>query len=84
VQRFITGTYSIPATAHGSSSGLWRDTYGFKKIIVAATSTGKLFGIETAKGKTIWNVKLGTGGIDLDMKVGLVFFFYQFSLVLTL
>jgi ER membrane protein complex subunit 1 len=52
------------------AGSLWRDTYGFKKIVVAATATGKIFGIETSKGKIVWSHKLGAEVPDLRMLVG--------------
>ncbi|KAG8838290.1 hypothetical protein FRC18_005206 [Serendipita sp. 400] len=72
VQRFLTGTYSKPVASPANSDepgALWRDVYGFKKIVVAAASTGKVFGIETSKGKIVWNVKLGAGSPDSSLKI---------------
>ncbi|KAG8835265.1 hypothetical protein FRC17_004572 [Serendipita sp. 399] len=72
VQRFLTGTYSKPVASLANldePGALWRDVYGFKKVIVAATSTGKVFGIETSKGKIVWNIKLGAGSPDASLKV---------------
>jgi outer membrane protein assembly factor BamB len=53
-----------------SEEAIWRDTYGLRKMLVVATSTGKVFGIETLKGKIIWSIKLGAGSPDLSIKVG--------------
>ncbi|KIM29172.1 hypothetical protein M408DRAFT_328872 [Serendipita vermifera MAFF 305830] len=81
-QRFATGRYANPSSPSAATSnnaaamtsnvgtdGLWRDTYGLKKIVVMATGTGKVFGIETLKGKVIWSIKLGAGSPDLSMKI---------------
>lgn len=58
-------------TSTGSGDTLWRDTFGLRKIVVVATGTGKVFGIETLKGKIVWTIKLGAGSPDLSMKVHL-------------
>lgn len=59
-QRFFTGQYAIttmtPTT--DSEGALWRDPHGFKKLVVLATSTGKIFGVETQRGGIIWAYKL--------------------------
>lgn len=60
IQRFFTGQYAIttltPTT--DSEGALWRDPHGFKKLVVLATSTGKIFGVETQRGDIVWNFKL--------------------------
>lgn len=38
-------------------------------MIVAATKSGNIFGIETGKGKVVWAIKLGAKSGDLKMKV---------------
>ncbi|XP_067005032.2 ER membrane protein complex subunit 1 isoform X2 [Anabrus simplex] len=38
----------------GQSAGLVRDEFGLHKIIVAATSVGKLFGIDNLSGEILW------------------------------
>ncbi|KDQ19878.1 hypothetical protein BOTBODRAFT_27299 [Botryobasidium botryosum FD-172 SS1] len=59
-KRFVTGSYAhISDATDGSTEGtLWRDTFGFKKIIVAVTSTGKVFGIESGRGHIVWSQRL--------------------------
>ncbi|PVG00098.1 DUF1620-domain-containing protein [Serendipita vermifera] len=72
VQRFLTGAYNqpkVPSQSSNVAGSLWRDTYGFKKIVVAATATGKIFGIETSKGKIVWSHKLGAEVPDLRMLI---------------
>ena len=67
MQRFLTGQYAIttltPTT--DSEGALWRDPHGFKKLIVLATSTGKMFGIETQRGDIVWNFKLTNPNVAL-------------------
>jgi hypothetical protein len=41
-----------------SEGALWRDPHGFKKLVVLATSTGKVFGVETQRGGIVWSFKL--------------------------
>jgi len=59
-QRFLTGQYAIttltPTT--GAEGALWRDPHGFKKLVVLATSTGKVFGVETQRGGIVWSYKI--------------------------
>lgn len=66
-QRFLTGQYAIttltPTT--DSEGALWRDPHGFKKLVVLATSTGKVFGVETQRGGIIWSFKLGNPNVTL-------------------
>jgi ER membrane protein complex subunit 1 len=82
VQRFAAGKYANPSSlsaAHSNNAAaltpgtggapVWRDTYGLRKMLVVATGTGKVFGIETLKGKIIWSIKLGAGSPDLSIKV---------------
>ncbi|KAG6829349.1 hypothetical protein H0H92_004715 [Tricholoma furcatifolium] len=62
VRRFLTGSYasttSIPAS---SEEALVRDAFGFRQIIVVATTKGKLFGLDSSTGRIIWNRVLGLG-----------------------
>ncbi|CAL1698629.1 unnamed protein product [Somion occarium] len=64
-KRFATGSYasasSSIAPASNDTSPLSRDTFGFRKIIVAATSHGKVFGIDSANGEIIWSRVFGLG-----------------------
>lgn len=34
---------------------MWRDAFGFRKFLVVSSSTGKVFGIDTARGDIIWS-----------------------------
>lgn len=47
----------LDATA--TPSALFRDEFGFTKVIVAITSTGKIFGINSATGALLWGRILG-------------------------
>ena len=61
VRRFVTGSYaSVSASVAppaNASEPLARDAFGFRKVIVAATSHGKLYGIDWAHAR----VRLGLG-----------------------
>ncbi|KAL4246361.1 ER membrane protein complex subunit 1 [Abortiporus biennis] len=65
VKRFATGSYasvSAPVAKHIDASGsLSRDIYGFRKIIVAATTHGKVYGIDSSNGEIIWSRVFGLG-----------------------
>ncbi|CCA66499.1 hypothetical protein PIIN_00183 [Serendipita indica DSM 11827] len=70
IQRFMTGKYStVPTSGSNTAGSLWRDLYGFKKVLVIATARGKVFGIETNKGTIVWSEKLGANSPDLSMKI---------------
>ena len=48
-----------------SEGALWRDPHGFKKLVVLATSTGRIFGIETQRGSIVWDFKLANPTVTL-------------------
>ncbi|KAH9942115.1 hypothetical protein B0H21DRAFT_526939 [Amylocystis lapponica] len=64
-RRFVTGSYaSVSASvapAANASEPLSRDEFGFRKIIVAATGHGKVYGIDSANGEIIWSRTFGLG-----------------------
>jgi outer membrane protein assembly factor BamB len=63
-RRFATGSYATVTTSAASSSDedtLTRDAFGFRQIIVAATSYGKIFGIDSSDGRVLWSRVLGLG-----------------------
>ncbi|TDL26922.1 DUF1620-domain-containing protein [Rickenella mellea] len=64
-KRFATGSYASvtnsAVTSANSTDQLYRDTFGFRKIIVAATSRGKIYGINSSNGAIIWSRILGLG-----------------------
>ena len=64
-QRFLTGQHAITTLTptNDSEGALWRDTHGFKKLVVLATSTGKIFGIETQRGDIVWKFKLANPAV---------------------
>ncbi|KAK7046106.1 hypothetical protein VNI00_007107 [Paramarasmius palmivorus] len=61
-KRFATGSYesasssAAPAKDNGS-----RDAFGFRQVIVAATSRGKIFGLDSSNGDVLWSKLLGLG-----------------------
>ena len=65
VRRFVTGSYasatSSVAPLTNASEPLARDTFGFRKVIVAATAHGKLYGIDSANGAVLWSRVFGLG-----------------------
>ena len=66
-QRFLTGQHAITTLTPTSDTegALWRDPHGFKKLVVLATSTGKVFGIDTQRGDIVWNFKLANPAVTL-------------------
>jgi len=63
VKRFATASYASVSAAISHDSGLYRDEFGFKKIIVAATHHGKIFGIDSSNGHIVWSRILGLGSV---------------------
>ena len=63
VKRPTTASYASASAAISHDSGLHRDEFGFKKIIVAATEHGKIFGIDSSNGHILWSRILGLGFI---------------------
>lgn len=63
VKRFATASYASVSAAISHDSGLYRDEFGFKKIIVAATQHGKVFGIDSSNGHVVWSQILGLGPV---------------------
>lgn len=65
VRRFVTGSYaSVSASVAppaNASEPLSRDAFGFRKVIVAATTHGKLYGIDSANGAVLWSRVFGLG-----------------------
>jgi ER membrane protein complex subunit 1 len=63
VTRFATASYASVSAAISHESGLHRDEFGFRKIIVAATEHGKIFGIDSSNGNIVWSRILGLGSV---------------------
>lgn len=65
VRRFVTGSYasasSSVAPAANASEPLARDSFGFRKVIVAATAHGKVYGLDSANGAVLWSRVFGLG-----------------------
>lgn len=63
-KRFATGSYasvSESAPASPTDGPLSRDAFGFRQVIVAATSYGKVYGIDSSNGQILWSRVLGLG-----------------------
>lgn len=67
IKRFATGSYASVSSSVSSSgspnsnSPLSRDAFGFRQVIVAATSHGKVYGIDSSNGAILWSRVLGLG-----------------------
>ncbi|KAI0686950.1 hypothetical protein BC835DRAFT_1408443 [Cytidiella melzeri] len=67
VNRFVTGSYEsvsgpiVPISKTNDTIALVRDAFGFRKIIIAATSRGKVYGIDSSSGEIIWSRVFGLG-----------------------
>lgn len=44
-----------------TATGLSRDQFGFRQVIVAATKLGKIYGIDSSNGEVIWSRMLSYG-----------------------
>lgn len=53
------GTDSDKGAGKEVTSTLSRDAFGFRKIIVTITSTGKIYGLDSANGNILWSRILG-------------------------
>ena len=62
-KRFTAGSASVTAAAVAAADGgsLYRDAFGFRQIIVAATKNGKLYGLDSGNGDILWSKVLGLG-----------------------
>jgi ER membrane protein complex subunit 1 len=62
-RRFLTGSSAAERrlSRKASDGSLWRDTFGFHKLLVVSSSTGKVFGIDTTRGDIIWSRLLVEG-----------------------
>lgn len=63
-KRFVTGSYdtvSSPVVSANDTSTLVRDPFGFRKVLVVATTKGKVYGIDSASGDIVWSRVLGLG-----------------------
>ncbi|ESK86134.1 duf1620 domain-containing protein [Moniliophthora roreri MCA 2997] len=67
-KRFATGDYvSVTSSAapvkQQTGLGLHRDTFGFRQVIVMATSRGKIFGLDSSNGEILWSKLLSRGSL---------------------
>ena len=70
-RRFVTGSYastrsvpsshSSPKSSNPAEQLLSRDTFGFRQVIVAGTTLGKVFGIDSSNGEIVWSRAFGLG-----------------------
>lgn len=60
-KRFATGSYAsaTPTGSPSASLALERDAFGFRKVLVVATSHGTLLGLDTAQGAVVWRRIIG-------------------------
>lgn len=65
--RFVSGSGALGTTpvapvAESTEGGtLVRDPFGFRKILVVATSKGKVYGLDSASGEIVWSRVFGLG-----------------------
>ena len=61
-KRFATGSYASALSAPKvDGEPLFRDEFGFRQVIVAATPYGKVFGIDSSNGDIVWSRVFGLG-----------------------
>ncbi|CAG8727547.1 15099_t:CDS:2, partial [Racocetra persica] len=60
VQRFATGNYSVdPSPTSKAKTSIYRDTFGFRKLLIFVTQT-KLVALDTSnKGQIVWSRYFG-------------------------
>lgn len=70
-KRFATGSYesatssaAVPPPSSSAPQLLFRDTFGFRQVLVVSTVYGKVYGIDTSNGDILWSRLLGTGRLD--------------------
>jgi ER membrane protein complex subunit 1 len=64
IRRFTTGNYNAINSA-GTKNGtveLYRDVFGFQKVILAASASGKVYALDSATGNIIYSRVLSLGG----------------------
>ncbi|KAJ7588211.1 hypothetical protein C8J56DRAFT_1164789 [Mycena floridula] len=61
IKRFATGSYASASSSAAVDDSLVRDSFGFRQVIVVATVHGKIFGLDSSTGKTLWGRLLGLG-----------------------
>lgn len=48
-------------SAHNHTASLARDAFGFRQVLVVATTYGSVFGLDSASGAVLWTRVLGLG-----------------------
>ncbi|WVQ83875.1 hypothetical protein IAT38_006019 [Cryptococcus sp. DSM 104549] len=60
VKRFTSASYtSALKLAPLNSTSLHRDQFGFRKLLIASTSKGKVFALDSSNGAIVWSRNLG-------------------------
>ncbi|XP_058792034.1 ER membrane protein complex subunit 1 isoform X2 [Phymastichus coffea] len=67
IKVFMQGALGFEPQQSNQRADLVRDKFGLHKMIVAVTSSGKLYGIESKKGEIIWQSRVNKiGGLSQD------------------
>ncbi|KAL7412117.1 hypothetical protein BDY24DRAFT_393298 [Mrakia frigida] len=68
VSRLVSSSSaaSVLTTSPSTSTedGLFRDQFGFRKLLVVGTSTGKVFGLDSSNGNIVWSKLLGKSVVE--------------------
>lgn len=68
--RLVSGSTTSSRTRPLVPGKLHRDQFGLQKLLIAATSKGKLFALDSANGSPIWSRNLGvTGAAGAELTV---------------
>ncbi|KAL1740498.1 hypothetical protein HDZ31DRAFT_47393 [Schizophyllum fasciatum] len=51
-RRFATGEYAVP---DAGGAGAFRDAFGFRQVVVAATARGVVYGLDSSNGAVLWS-----------------------------
>jgi len=70
ITRLTSSSYSSAvSTIPLSLNRLHRDQFGFQKLVVAITTGGKLFGLDSANGNIVWSRNLGLFGEKAELEI---------------
>lgn len=68
VSRFTSGSYTKSLSSTPLAKGnLFRDQFGFQKLVILATGKGQVHAIDSAHGNIVWKASLSTGSGHLDV-----------------
>jgi hypothetical protein len=63
-RRFVTGNYNVLSSAgfKNGTAELYKDVFGFRKVVLVASASGKVYALDSISGDVIWSRVLSLGG----------------------